>query len=850
MAKDTLRASRGRTDDLRREIEASASAWQARLTSRAVLSLLGVWALVVAVVGTAAVLTGLRPLVAEGRVARETRIALAPFEVVDAAATEQERSAARARTPRVYTVVPGVLDEVRNGLENLPRTVAGVESLEQVEPTIRAQWGLTEGALEALREQARGGEPTASWQSRVTRLHYLLTRSPIVARETFQLEAGGLNREVELIIAPGPEGRDVALVPTGNVLNVDSPRLGDELRAIAVGAGFGGALADVVVARLGTQPKPTFVFDAALTDERQPAAADRTPGRTVRYPAGEVLIRRGDVISAAQVQLLGEAIRQERLVRRASPAPEAADALTRVMRSDAGVWIKRGAVVAGVGLIVCAMAGYTALFVPRIRRNPARSAAVGGLVALLTCVSCYATVGQPELIAVTALFPPVLLAFILCIAYGQRVALALGSLQGLLVCVALNLPAGVFVVMVLGVGAAVWALREIRERDALIRAGVAVGAALLCGAVVFNIVDLPRSAAAVRQALWDGVLAGFCGLVVAGLTLFILPTLERAFGIMTGMTLVELRDPKQPLLRQLQQRAPGTYNHSLNLAALGEAAAESVGADGLLTYVGALYHDIGKMNKPDYFVENQAPGFNRHDRLTPAMSLLVIVGHVKDGLELAREFNLPRPLWHFIESHHGTTLVEYFYQRARRQAEAAVLAAGPGALVPGAEPGPAPTELEYRYPGPRPRTREAAIIMLCDAVESASRTLADPTPGRIEALVRAIATKRLLDGQFDDCDLTLRELNTIAETVSRSLASIYHGRIAYPGTPTPAVAQSSPQGLPSEGASPAGGAASPGPSSLPATAVIAPSRPGAGVPALATPLRPRESNPAVPPARA
>jgi len=851
MAKDTSKAQRGRTDELRKEIEASASAWQAKLTSRAFLSLAGIWAAFVLIVGTAVVWTHTQPMAAEGRVARETRIALAPFEVVDAASTEQERSAARARTPRAYAAIPGVLDELRSGLENLPKVVAGVETIERIEPSVRSQFGLTPESLVAIKADVFDGGASARWQGRVTRLNFLLSRAPIVARETFQLEASGLNREVEL---RQPEEGSV-LVPSASVLNIDSPKLIEDLRAVAISAGFTGVLADVAVARLVGQAKPTYAFDAALTAERQEAASARVSPKTVRYPAGEVLFRRGDVLGAAQLALYAEALKQERLARRGvasgvgASAEAKADALTRVMRSDAGVWIKRLALVGVVGAIALAMAGYTVLFVPRIRRNPARSAGVAGLAGVLTLVACYATAVQPELIAITAVAPTVLFAVIVCIAYSQRVGLAFGALLGLLICTALYQPVGLFAVMIAGVGTAVVLLKEVRDRDSLIRMGVWVALALFAGTVIFNIVDLPRSAASVRQALWDGALAGFGGLVAAGLTLFILPTLEKTFGIMTGMTLIELRDPKQPLLRQLQLRAPGTYNHSLNLAALGEAAAEAVGADGLLTYVGALYHDIGKMNKPDYFVENQTPGFNRHDKLTPAMSLLVIVGHVKDGLELAREFSLPRPLWHFIESHHGTTLVEYFFQRARRQAEAAGMTGNGGAGNDAPAP---PSEIEYRYPGPRPRTKETAIIMICDAVESASRTLADPTPGRIEALVRAITTKRLMDGQFDECDLTLRELNTIADAVSKSLASIYHGRIAYPGGPSREPERRG-------GGQLGGGDAGPGMGSQ----VIAPGRAmaglgggggggGGGVASLVTPIRPREggSTPTLPPTRA
>jgi hypothetical protein len=352
-------------------------------------------------------------------------------------------------------------------------------------------------------------------------------------------------------------------------------------------------------------------------------------------------------------------------------------------------------------------------------------------------------------------------------------ALAVGVLHAVLVCIALGQPVGILALILAGVATAVWQLHDVRDRNTIIRMGVVTGVVLAAAQWAIGLVELPGTSVAMQQIAWDSALTAFGGMFVGGLTLFILPTLERAFDITTGMTLIELRDPKQSLLRQLQQRAPGTYNHSLNVASLGEAAADAIGANGLLTYVGALYHDIGKMNKPEYFVENQTPGINRHDKLSPAMSLLIIVGHVKDGLELAREFALPRSLHHFIEAHHGTTLVEFFYHRARQRAAESAEATG--------EAVGEPSEIEYRYPGPKPSTKEVAIVMLCDAVESAARAMADPTPSRIDAMVRQIANRRLMDGQFHECDLTLRELNLMVETVSKTLAAIYHGRIAYPG---------------------------------------------------------------------
>jgi len=221
--------------------------------------------------------------------------------------------------------------------------------------------------------------------------------------------------------------------------------------------------------------------------------------------------------------------------------------------------------------------------------------------------------------------------------------------------------------------------------------------------------------------------------------------------------------------------APGTFSHSLLIGSIAEAAAEAVDCNGLLCRVGAYYHDIGKINKPKYFTENEMGSTSKHKELSPAMSQLIIVGHVKDGVEMAKEFGLPIVLHQFIETHHGTTLVEPFYHEARRKYEEP----GPGGV--GRKPIEAPpSESEFRYAGPRPKSREAAIIMLADAVEGATRSLSDLTLGKVETVVHNIAMKRLEDGQFDECDLTLRELSQIEASMSKSLAAHYHGRIAYP----------------------------------------------------------------------
>ena len=262
--------------------------------------------------------------------------------------------------------------------------------------------------------------------------------------------------------------------------------------------------------------------------------------------------------------------------------------------------------------------------------------------------------------------------------------------------------------------------------------------------------------------------AGWClaaGFLVSGS----LPFIESALGVVTDISLLELGDVSHPLLQELVRRAPGTYNHSITVASIAETAADAIGANGLLVRVGAYFHDIGKMLKPQYFVENVTSGeASRHQHLAPAMSTLIIIGHVKDGADLARQHSLPAALIDFIEQHHGTTLVAFFYHEAARQAD----------LHPDHRTDA--EESSFRYPGPKPQSKEAAVLMVADAVEGASRTLSEPTPKRIERLVHDIAMQRLLDGQFEDCGLTFTELVAVEESLTKSLTAIYHGRVKYP----------------------------------------------------------------------
>ncbi len=368
--------------------------------------------------------------------------------------------------------------------------------------------------------------------------------------------------------------------------------------------------------------------------------------------------------------------------------------------------------------------------------------------------------------------PLVATVMVLAIAYNQVMATVTAFTLTIVVTVSTVDTIGQFIVLMSVCAAAVIPLQSVSSRSTLIKAGFWTGLIYL---VVFWGAGVIHSQS-VSEAWSNGTLlsrafqgAGWClvtGYLVAGS----LPFIESSFGVVTDISLLEMSDVSHPLLQELVRRAPGTYNHSITVATIGESAAESIGANGLMVRVGAYFHDIGKMLKPQYFIENHVEGMeSRHDHLAPAMSTLIIIGHVKDGADLARQHHLPTPIINFIEQHHGTTLVEYFYHEATKQADQ--------------QPEEHKTRVEessFRYPGPKPQTREAGVMMLADSVESASRTLSDPTPKRIETLVHDLTLKKLLDGQFDDCALTLKEIHRVEKSLTKSLIGIYHGRIKYP----------------------------------------------------------------------
>lgn len=350
-----------------------------------------------------------------------------------------------------------------------------------------------------------------------------------------------------------------------------------------------------------------------------------------------------------------------------------------------------------------------------------------------------------------------------CLFLGVEVAIPIAILIATGTTVILQNRFDMFIFFLINGLMAVYWMQNCRERKVFIKAGLKLG---LLNVLLASIINSYMGGSSIFTLLWDWGFA-FSGGIAAGIvTAGIAPLVEIAFDYTTDIKLLELANFDQPILRKLMIQAPGTYHHSVVVGTMVEAAASEIGANPLLAKVCGYYHDIGKIKKPLYFIENQIDGVNKHDKLAPSMSSLILIAHIKDGVEIARKNKLGQVIIDTIRQSHGTSLISFFYEKAKQ------LKGGNSVNID-----------NYRYPGPKPQTREAGLVMLADSVEAASRTLDNPTPSRIKGLVQNLINKIFSDGQLDNCELTLKDLHNIAKSFNKILNGIHHHRIEYPEQP-------------------------------------------------------------------
>lgn len=685
-----------------------------------------------------------------------TRDVIAPQDLIvpDSVATERRRSEAIAEVLPVYDWDAGAGSRVEKKLRDSFQSAREAWAVTRRHPGTGPLPQSVRDAFELpIRDEALAAFARLSFprtvEDRLVTAAVELYRAGIVDNRDLMMENGAHG----LQLRDSTSGREVRRRELAEVVEY-----GSEARSVLAARLSGGPLSGrdqtEVAGFLAAALRPNLIFNGNETARRREQAARSVETVLTKLPRGKVIVRKGDEIS-----------------------PRAAEwiAAARASVSDPSSWVKVSGVL--VIQILAASVFWVDARRHRRRRREQDTAAVYASVLATGIVFSLLTRGAFGLAEnLSSSFEGSAWAahtyYAIPFAAGSiMTSLVAGMGPALLFAAVHAIGAGMlmgqsfpFVLFALiGSLAGIFGLGKLRARSVLLAMGGLVAAANLVSisAIAFLGAET-RGWNFAGDAL--GGLAG--GWFVAMLIGLLLPVFEHLFHVTTDIRLLELSNQNLPLLRTLALEAPGTYQHSLMLGHLAEAAAEAIGADALLARVAGYYHDIGKTKMPDYYIENQPKGYNRHDRLEPSMSALVIAAHVKEGADLAKKARLPDPIVAAIREHHGTKLIRYFYQKALTKAPP--------------EQGPV-RENEYRHSGPKPTSRVNGILMICDAVEAASRTLTEPTPAKIRAMIQTIVDDCLRDGQFDECDLTMRDLAVIVDTLERSVSTMYHHRIDYPG---------------------------------------------------------------------
>ncbi|QSO46105.1 HD family phosphohydrolase [Alicyclobacillus mengziensis] len=486
--------------------------------------------------------------------------------------------------------------------------------------------------------------------------------------------------------------------------------------------------------------KPNMIYQKQATDKQRQLAAEQVPATYIHQ--GDVIVSKGEIISASIISEL----------------------------KDVGLYGNQPhyGVLFGFALFMLIAVGLLRVY---IEHRPVRRRVDNLRLLILTLILTLMSILILLTKDVINAGGPVSAAYLMPISMGAMlITVIVDASLAVVTCFYLSLLFGAAMgydfwftfIAVVGSLIGAYSVERVTHRGTFMRAGFLVSLMNMVAILAMQLLA-PGDGLDFHQTWVRLGLGGLNGLVSAILTMGILPFFETAFGLLTPIRLLELSNPSNPLLKKLLMEAPGTYHHSLIVGNLAEAAAEIVGADPLICRVGAYYHDVGKMRRPMFFVENQMTKENPHDKIAPSLSHLIITSHVTDGLAMLEQAGLPKPIRDICATHHGTTILWYFYNKAREQDKNGSVKVD-----------------DYRYPGPKPKTRENAILMICDAVEAAVRAMPKPTPGRVEGVIRKIIRDRLQDGQLDECDLTLQDLDAMVGAFMKTLKGIYHSRIEYP----------------------------------------------------------------------
>lgn len=694
-----------------------------------------------------------------GDIVRETIVSPADIYYIDENATEREREVARAAIRPIFIYEPNRAEEAvqgfRSAWESLNRaSEKGVAERANSNARPEANWSGAGGADLAKIFTARRFTPNEL--DAVIRLLRENASGDIYSDR----DAEFLQSEVEVIDRGRPADSRLARNPVSSMISLSEAR-----RRLREGLSQIRSLSEreqeAFYAATAPLIQPSVIYDATATENERRTAAEGVAPVAVSLKRGQKVAEAGDRVTDELLAKINA---------------------VNNYRSSKRVWNRF------FGLLILLGALYWAAWkfvrhrgiVPRLALSEKSTFALIGLVTLTQTALMAAMFRLAEFTASQNVAPPLndpaIWSFAVPFAFGsllitmladRRTAIFVGFLTALIA--GLLAPRGLEFAIYAAIASsvAVYGIGAYRSRQTVTIAGLLIGVASIFTATA--IISYSQQPLVLNTLLLSAACAIAGGIIAAAATAVFMPVYESAFGILTDVKLLELSNADLPALGQLALRAPGTNQHSHAVGQLAQEACRVVGGNALLARIGALYHDIGKTAAPEHFVENQM-GKNPHDKLKPAQSAKIIISHVTYGMKLARELGLPQRIIDFIPQHHGTRTLHYFLKKAQAEAR------DPSEV----------SENDFRYPGPKPQFREAAIMMIADSCEAAARSLAEPTPENIRFIVTKIIDAIVSDDQLDECDLTLRELTQIRESMIRSLIAIYHSRVDYPGyTPPP-----------------------------------------------------------------
>ncbi|WP_127016489.1 HD family phosphohydrolase [Anoxybacter fermentans] len=653
-----------------------------------------------------------------GEVARQDIVAPITTTYVDKKKTQEMKQKAAEEVIKVWRTDPAISRKVQNDIRGFFNIIRKYQELE-IPPNEISQISGDVSPL-TFEEKVKMIQREVDFEISPEEIELALKQDP----ETLDNLEKYLKELILSYLDKGIQPSYLENIKTKIAMNIENTNYSTPIKGLLT------TIADQVV-------QPNLVLDVEETRRRQEEAMAKVAPVERTIKQGEIIIRSGNVVTEEDIAIL-EALGLRR--------PQIN------FRTISGLIVI-------IFILMAVTIYYLYQYHPKLFKDENSLLLLGLLSILILIIAKLFTLFR--LSNTGYLVPIAAVSILISILLDSMIAIVFTTVLSFLIVIITGGDASVGAVLLVSGITGVFSVSEVSQRSDLVRAGFFVSGAAALTIFAYSLTQPLNWVEVLKFTSW-GIING---ILAAIMTNGLLPYLENVFGITSAVKLLELANPNQPLLKKLLMEAPGTYHHSILVGNLVEAAADKVGADSLLARVGAYYHDIGKIKRPYFFSDNQFGGENPHDKLSPGLSTLIIKSHVKDGVEMAKKYKLPKPIIDIIQQHHGTNLISFFYQEALKDEKYENV-----------------NEDEFRYEGPKPQTREAALIMLADITEAAVRSKGfnRSNHNRIEGLVRELIRKKLEEGQLDECDLTLKDLDKIATSFTKVLTGIYHYRIEYP----------------------------------------------------------------------